>query len=218
MVSVMSAPENRVPEIQRHDGDHRNEGVAERVDDDDAPFAQSLGARRADVVLAQGLDHGGAHVAGVTADAGDGQAGHRQDEEARRVPEARRAHGAHAAGGQHAEDDGEDHDQQQRQPEGGHGDAGEGQQVDGVIGLRIGPPRRRDARRQSDGEGQEEAGSEQDEGVAERRPQHHQHRLGVQARVAKVAGQRRAEPVDVALEDGPVEAVEAGAGGPRRRT
>ena len=93
-------------------------------------------------------------------------------------------------------------------PERRHRDAGESEQVDRIIGARTGSPRRRHAQGQGHGDGENKARPEQQDRVAERRHQNVEHRLGVHAREAEVAAKRRHEPVAVALENGPVEAMQ----------
>src|SRR5581483_9500546 len=59
-------------ELQSNDGQHGDERVAERVAIDDVALGHALGARGADVVLAEFFEHGCAHHAGE--DGGEGTA------------------------------------------------------------------------------------------------------------------------------------------------
>src|SRR5690606_15807013 len=66
--------------LEHHDGDERDEGIAGGVLGDDGPLAQTLGPRRAHVVLAQYLEHGGAHEPAPARQVEQGQYRHRQEE------------------------------------------------------------------------------------------------------------------------------------------
>ena len=95
------------------DGDDRQHGVAQRVDEDDRAVADALGAGRLDVGRAEGLHHRAAHHLEDQAERPDEQHGDRQDP----VPDR-----AGAGGRQPAEADGEDGDADDGDPEvGGRG-------------------------------------------------------------------------------------------------
>ncbi len=123
------------------------------------------------------------------------------------VAEAVGAHAGDAARRQPAELDREQQNQQQRQPERWHRDAGEGQQVEAVVEPGARPERGHDAGRQRDDQGEQEAHAHEQAGVAETGQQHLEHRSRLQARIAEIALQRGAEPVAVALEQRSIEAV-----------
>ena len=173
-----------------------------------AALAHALGARGADEVLAHDGHRLGPDEAGETGDVEQGQGQHRQDEIVQPVPEAALADGLQPAGRKPAEPDREDEDQNEREPEGRRGAAGEAEQVDGVIVQRVGPGRRPDAERYRDGGGEQEADAHEQQGAREMRAHDLQHRPAVAAGKSQVAAQRRAQPVPVALADRQVEAVE----------
>ena len=176
--------------------------------EDDAAFRQPLGAGRADVILTKRLDHGGPHVAGMAADAGDGDGGHRQHQMFKRIPQPLGADRAHAASRQDAQQHGEDDNEKERQPEGGHGNTGKSQQVDRVICFGVGPGGGPDAARQGDQQRQGETGAQQDHRISQGRNQHLEDRLGMQAGKTEIAAQRRPQPVGVAFDQRLIEAIQ----------
>ena len=89
MVSVTSAPENSEPKRQRHDRDHRDERVAQRVMEQHARLAGALGAGGADIVLAPASRSSPRARSADAAETGQRQRRHRQDqmrERGRRAP------------------------------------------------------------------------------------------------------------------------------------
>ena len=61
-------------------GDDRHGGVLQRVHEQDAALAEALGARGADIVLLQHLEHGGARDAGDQRDVDEAERDRRQDQ------------------------------------------------------------------------------------------------------------------------------------------
>ena len=127
MVSVISAPENSEPKDSASDRQHGDQRVAKRMAQQHAPLASALGARGADVVLAQRLDHGAAHEARIAADAGRASSvatgSDKMAQRGRARPPSPMV--GHAAGRQPAQLHREKRDQHEREPEGRHRDAGE---------------------------------------------------------------------------------------------
>ena len=133
-------------DLQPDDGDDRDQRIAQRVHDDDAPARQPLGARGAHVVLAQHFEHRRARHPRDHRQRNRAERDRRQDQ-----VRQRRAERAHVAGAQRvdeheagrrrhvvldgdasrhrrpAELHGEEQDQQQRPPEDRHRIAGQRQ-------------------------------------------------------------------------------------------
>ncbi len=89
MVSVSTAPPKQGAELETDDRHDRQQRVAERVAQDDAPFAEPLGARRPHVVAAEDVEQAGAGDAGDDRQRDRAQRDRRQDQVAERVDRTR---------------------------------------------------------------------------------------------------------------------------------
>ena len=102
--------------MQAEDGQHRQHGVAQRVTPEHGAPRQALGAGGADEILAEHVDQCGARDAGKDRRLGQGERDGRQDQRLQRRPDAG-APARKAAGRHQPQPDGEDVDEQQREPE-----------------------------------------------------------------------------------------------------
>ncbi len=175
--------------------------------EDDAAFARALGARGADVILAQRLRHRGAHEPGIGADTRQGQRRHRQSEMAREIERPAAADGGNPARRQPAKGDGEDEYEDQREPERRYRDAGKAGEVDRMIERRMRPPCRRDPAGDCKGQREQEAQPHDERAIAEPRQQHRDGGLAEEPRIAEIALQRRRCPGEIAVEQRAVDAV-----------
>ena len=116
---------------QAQQRDDRQQGVSQCVAVDDHVLGEALGARGEDVVLAQHLQHGGAHVAAHARKPAEyvdehGQGQMRAEVQGLSPPGHQgMVRRGQAGDGENGPDDAEKQHQQQRQPESGHGKAHE---------------------------------------------------------------------------------------------
>jgi hypothetical protein len=168
-------PRQQQSDLQPDDRDHRDQRVAQRVHDDDAPARQALGAHGAHVVLAQHLEHRRTRHPRDDRERDRPERDRRQDQvrqrgaECRHVARAQRVdqhetgerrdvvlHGDASGNRRPAELHREEQDQQQRPPEDRHRIAGQRESHHRVIRHGVAPHRRQDAGRQPDDDGEQQ--------------------------------------------------------------
>ena len=111
----------QIARLHAHHGDDGDERVLQRVPPDHHALAQALGARGADIVLAERLQHGGAREPGDDGDRRRRERHRGQHEMGEEVAQPAAAIGrVHARGGQPAQPEREDHHQHDAQPEHRH--------------------------------------------------------------------------------------------------
>ena len=117
-VSVSTVPPSRPPNCNPMTVTHGNQRILQGMPDNHDLLFESLGARRGDIVLGQGLHHAGSRITGKHGheEAGQGYRRHKQELDP-----------AAASHGQPLQFDGEHHDEHQPQPEGRHGNTEKGQ-------------------------------------------------------------------------------------------
>ncbi len=183
-----------------------NDGVAEGVPEQDLPGSEPLGPGRHDVVLALHLvDQVAAQEPGVEAEQ---RKGHRERWQGQRVQVVAQAltHGHEADGGEPTQLHREQEHQQQREHVVGHRQPGGRDHHADPIEEPVGPARGHD--RQRDGHGQRDDEGQTDEFAGDREPggKHVGYRLPAHQRTAQVTVERAAQPRQVPLDRGPVEA------------
>ena len=195
--------------LQRDQRHHRDQRVAHDVLQDHDALGEALGARRGDVVEADHVEHGRAHVARPGGALEQAEHGDRHD----RLPEVlpvpapagRRDVGA-VDEGQPVELDREHQDEEEAGEEGRQREADEGERAGDLVEERVGPRRRVDADRQRDQQRQDLRGADDEQ---RRRQALQDQRVDVDAAgegEAPVALQHGGEPAHVAQVDGVVEA------------
>src|SRR5499433_1185824 len=206
------------------DRQQRDHHVAERVLVDDQALVLALGARGADVVLADHLEHRRARQAAHRRREREAQREGRQGqvmqhvgdggEEVPRLREdlARPDHGEHAvqiaAADQREEIEAkrERDEQQDPEPEHRHGEAQERQDPQRVVDERIAALERRDdTDRDADERGDDRAGHDQDERVREHARDVVAYRIALAERVAEVEFDRAPEIIRVLHRERPVQ-------------
>ena len=118
--------------MQPDDGQHRDQRVAQRMVGQGAPPAQPLGARRADIVLAEHLEHGRAHHPRQNRGLWQRQRHRRQGQRLQARPDALVPAGK-PAGRKPAKVDRENHHKDHREPEIRDGDAELGKPHDAPV-------------------------------------------------------------------------------------
>ena len=213
------------PHLQPDGRDHWNQRVAEGVQADDPARRQPLGARRADIVLAEHFQHRRAGLAGDDRQRNGAEHNRRQDQ----VPD-RRNEGApvaveqavegHEAGDRAQEDAefhpprhrrpvqgaGEQDDQQQAPPEDRHRIAGERHPHRQLVEPRTALDCGEDAGRDAEGDGEDQREGRQFEGGGEQRQEVDDHRSLGRQRHPEIALQDLADVIEVLLPDRLVEA------------
>ena len=181
------------------------------MDIDDDLFTQALGPGGLDIVHAQHVDHGGAHIARDAADARDGHDDDRQGHVPQRVQrhlkaaagEARRPHAA----------DGEDRDLHRKDEDGEQGDdkarqavADDRSNLNDLVEHGVLAYGGRNAERHRDDEREQHGEHVQHDGIRHRRADDIDHLLLILRGIAEVAGEHVADPVDVLLDQRAVQA------------
>ncbi len=146
--------------------DHRQDGSGGGVAEEDAAFADALGASGADEVGAHHLDHRGAHQARDDGDLRQGQRDDRQEQVVEVHPSE-----IEAAGGEPFQVDAEQHGEQRTGHERGDGDADHGDAHHRVVGKRVlpdgGEHAEQDAEEHGDGDREQTDGQRDGQALAQ---------------------------------------------------
>ena len=176
------------------------------MDVEHPPFGDALGARGADEVLAQHLQHG------APGQPGDDSRGHhregerRQDQVAQEVGKiATAVDGVHTARRQPAQLHREEQDQQQSEPEGRHGNADEDHERQDPVGPAVLPGRGPDANQQPPERAEHERRSRENQRRGEALPHFVEHRPVQAVGPPEVTAQKILEPDEVLLDERLVE-------------
>src|SRR5712692_8049498 len=188
---------------------HRDDGidrVLEHVPRDDGALGQALGAGRADIVLADDLEHARAREPRQRGGRG-GAEGHRgQDEMPQHIGHAAAIGRAHPARGEPAELEREQQDEHDPRPEDGQAHPGDGHPHADAIEPRVLLDRRDDARGQADDDGDQERAPGQDQGGLEAQQHLGQHGATERDGATKIAPEDVAHPPRVLDDERLVEA------------
>ena len=173
---------------------------------EDAPFRHALGARGADVVLVDDLEHRGAHETAPHRGLDQRQHHGRRDQMMQQVEEGAVANRVPVARRQPAELDREDVDGDEAEPEGRDRQRDHGADGGERIEQRIAAQRAKDADPAAEQHRDDSRRRHQLQRGAEMRGDHRQHRLAVAIGLAPITPHHAAEPVEILDRQRPIEA------------
>lgn len=197
------------PKGERRHGDDGQKRIAQRMVEDDPLARNAFRPGGEDVVLAQGLEHGGAHDQGVFGIKREHEGRHRHDHVTRLVHEGL-AEGridqegiVHARGGQHAGEGDQDHQTEELGGEGVEPDGGPGPEV---VGEGVAPDGGENSNGYANYKGYDRADRDHRQRIAERLDQIVQDRLAVDVGNAQISVRELAQVEQELLPDRLVEA------------